>query len=115
MRRLSARLLCRGCRFRLGQVFIQGTLDVTDERCSEGFQQQTEGCIEPDVRIGYVDLAVNARTVKVQSVATPFAAEMMLGSEHIGGMLHQRSCLRDRQRVTSDKRDIGHTQRKTER
>jgi len=76
---------------------------------SERLQQQSQRRIEPDFLVADVNMALHTAAVKMQCIAMPFATETMLGSQRIGRFLHLRSGLRDRQRMASDKRDIGHT------
>ena len=58
--------------------------------------------MEPDFGIGHVHFAIHARAMKVQGVAAPFAAETVLGGERVGGLLHERLRLQDRQRMGFD-------------
>src|SRR5580700_3970614 len=47
--------------------------------------------------------------MKAQGIAVPFAFEAVLSGKPVGGSLHQRFCLRDRQRMGSYEVNIGHT------
>src|ERR1035438_263567 len=46
--------------------------------------------------------------MKVQRIAFPFAFELILSCKLVGRSLHQRFCLRDRQRMGSYEINIGH-------
>src|ERR1019366_3061427 len=46
--------------------------------------------------------------MKVQGIAVPFAAEIVLTGKRVDLFLRQRFCLRDRQRMGLHKLDIGH-------
>src|ERR1017187_7877799 len=83
-------------------------LDSIDNLSLKPLHYDTESYMELNFRLGHDHLTIYAGAMKPQGIAVPFAFDVVFSGTPVGRFLHQRFCLRDRQRMGSYEVNIGH-------